>query len=66
VNCAKRLDPVCILEKRASRHSSFLAVAQSNAQNDIKLALKRWENYKQRKNLQAEKTRSEHGFDARF
>jgi hypothetical protein len=39
---------------------------EQRPQNDIKLALKRWENYKQRKNPQAEKTRSEHGFDARF
>ncbi len=35
-------------------------------QNDIKLALERWEDYKQRKKQQKEKKRSEYGFDARF
>ena len=35
-------------------------------QNDIKVALERWEDYKRRKKQQKETKRSEHGFDARF
>jgi putative addiction module killer protein len=39
--------------KKANRQSSFLATERNNAKrNDIKLALERWENYKQRKKQQ--------------
>jgi hypothetical protein len=35
-------------------------------QNDIKRALERWEDYKQRKKQQKERKGNEHGFDTRL
>src|SRR6266481_1983727 len=63
------LDPVtaCILEKRASRLSSFLAVAQNNANRTTSsLHSNGGKTTSRERSSRKEKKRSEYGFDARF
>ena len=57
----------CIFWKRGEQTVILLGGGtKQRQQNDIKLALERWEDYKQRKKLQKKKKGNEHGFDARF